>query len=56
MTGWMISKLTYALNRESMSVPPHTRNLRQQRSGVKAAAADSATALPKADVQELDSD
>lgn len=37
-------------------IPPYTRSLRQQQSGVKAAVSDSATALPKADVQELGSD
>lgn len=50
-----ISKLTYALNRESVSVPPYTRNLRQQQSTVKAAVADSATSLPKGDAQKLGS-
>lgn len=55
-TSWMISKLTYYLNRESMSVPPYTRNPRQQQSRVKAAVSDSATALPKADAEKLDSD
>lgn len=56
LTGWMISKLTYALNRESVSLPPYTRNLWQQQSRLKAAVADCATALPKADAQELGSD
>lgn len=39
VTGWMISKLPYALNRESMSLPPYSGNLTQQPSRVKPAVA-----------------
>lgn len=56
VTGWMISKLTYALNGELASVPPHLGNLRQRRSTVEAAVAVTATPLPEADAPELGSD
>lgn len=56
VTGWMISKLTYALNGELASVPPYLGNPRQRRSTVEAAVAVTTTTLPEADAPELGSD